>query len=390
MTGIKTGLEPQLREIFISAYNKSQFDILLSDKLDFDREVEVGDGPFRVIVDNVVKALVNDGRLPLLVAHVAKDREHRVDLQKLSRTYAQALFDAGEVDGKLLRALDSWGLLPTVDVAPVTAAAAPESTIAGFQRRVTEALPELDSVLWATQLFSQIRRVCCIEMAGARVATGFLVGPNVVLTNHHAVKSAIEAKLDVSGISCLFDYYRRPDNGQLTEGVRVGLAAGFSEWHADSSPSLKSADEIAGAPPATLDQLDHALLVLAQPLGRSAMYEGGPKRGWIKVPETAPLLPIGAPISILQHPKSKEQKLTSDLHSVLSVGPTRLRHKTNTDEGASGSPCFDLDWKLVALHHFGDPDHVPAKFNQAVPIAAIRERLARDGKEALLGGDPPR
>ena len=70
----------------------------------------------------------------------------------------------------------------------------------------------------------------------------------------------------------------------------------------------------------------------------------------------------------------------------MNAGKTRVRYATNTEAGSSGSPVFDLDWNLVALHHLGDPayDHPPA-YNQGVPIDKIRERLTKAGKASALG-----
>jgi V8-like Glu-specific endopeptidase len=91
---------------------------------------------------------------------------------------------------------------------------------------------------------------------------------------------------------------------------------------------------------------------------------------------------------IAQHPDGKPLKLAIDTESVIGVNTnrTRVRYATNTEAGSSGSPVFDLDWNLVALHHLGDPayDH-PATYNQGVPIDKIRDRLARTGKAAALG-----
>ena len=93
---------------------------------------------------------------------------------------------------------------------------------------------------------------------------------------------------------------------------------------------------------------------------------------------------------IAQHPDGKPLKLAIDTESVIGVNTnrTRVRYATNTEAGSSGSPVFDLDWKLVALHHLGDPayDH-PAAYNQGVPIDKIRDRLAKTGKADALGGN---
>jgi V8-like Glu-specific endopeptidase len=93
---------------------------------------------------------------------------------------------------------------------------------------------------------------------------------------------------------------------------------------------------------------------------------------------------------IAQHPAGDPLKLAVDTDSVIGVnaGGTRVRYATNTDPGASGSPVFDLAWKLVALHHLGDPayDHPPA-YNQGVPIHLIRRRIEAQGKASALGSE---
>ena len=53
-----------------------------------------------------------------------------------------------------------------------------------------------------------------------------------------------------------------------------------------------------------------------------------------------------------------------------------MRYRTNTEHGSSGSPCFDGDWALTALHHSGDPDFSrSADYNEGIPIEAIRAHM---------------
>jgi V8-like Glu-specific endopeptidase len=80
--------------------------------------------------------------------------------------------------------------------------------------------------------------------------------------------------------------------------------------------------------------------------------------------------------------------LGMDMDSILGENDngTRLRYRTNTEHGSSGSPCFDCDWNLVALHHYGDPAyHKNPEFNQGIPIRAIRQLLESRGKAGDLG-----
>ncbi len=64
------------------------------------------------------------------------------------------------------------------------------------------------------------------------------------------------------------------------------------------------------------------------------------------------------------------------------------RYRTNTDKGSSGSPCFDANWTLVALHHLGDPAYYPenkSAFNQGIPFTAIMALLRKRHKDEEVG-----
>jgi V8-like Glu-specific endopeptidase len=73
----------------------------------------------------------------------------------------------------------------------------------------------------------------------------------------------------------------------------------------------------------------------------------------------------------------------------VNANRTRVRYATNTEDGSSGSPCFNATWGLIALHHFGEPNVKPATYNQGVPIDVIRDRLARVGRADALGDELP-
>jgi hypothetical protein len=103
------------------------------------------------------------------------------------------------------------------------------------------------------------------------------------------------------------------------------------------------------------------------------------------------------PLLILQHPRAAPLMLALDTQGVTqrNANKTRVRYTTNSEPGSSGSPCFDMDWGLVALHHYGDPAYSdPAYndqpvYNQGIPIHMIRERLQRQNQAGALGGPSP-
>src|SRR5205085_5393919 len=150
------------------------------------------------------------------------------------------------------------------------------------------------------------------------------------------------------------------------------------DWLVDTSEYAPSDEEVKPKNLPTTEQLDYALLRLGQAVGDepigSTNDPSAQKRGWIHLDAVAdgdP--PIGSPVVIVQHPKGDPLSFAIEIDGVLSVNKnsTRVRYRTNTEPGSSGSPVFDLEWKLIALHHAGDPDysqfHKPG-YNQGVLI----------------------
>lgn len=397
----------EVRDTIVRAFNADEFDMLLYERLDFDRPSAVADGPFKKVVTDVLLQFEREGREPYLIAEVAAVRPLRADVQEVYRKYALHL--VGEVyEGKVkgnqlevlekygLKVLEKYGLAPAVEWQKAGKPQLPQAVPAtheGFQKRVRADLPFLNPYTFAVEQIKNTRRVCRVEVDGSPLGTGFLVGRDAVLTNYHVLKDLIDGQAGGERVVCRFDYHVG-DGGGVREGKPVALKGAFADWHLDSSPPLTDPQENAGNPVPTPDQLDHALVRLAEEVGAEpiyADYPDGPKRGWVKVPPGPPALGVDAPVFILQHPNTAPAKLALDTKAILSVNPnrTRVRYTTNTDQGSSGSPCFNEDWGLLALHHFGDPLHQKAEFNQGIPIDTIRARLTREGKAGHLGGEPP-
>jgi V8-like Glu-specific endopeptidase len=60
-------------------------------------------------------------------------------------------------------------------------------------------------------------------------------------------------------------------------------------------------------------------------------------------------------VQIIQHPNGEEKQLAYRANIVVHSDTTYLQYLTDTLPGSSGSPVFNRDWKLVALHHAGGP-----------------------------------
>lgn len=265
----------------------------------------------------------------------------------------------------------------------------------GLEKKIKARLQAFDFNVWRVKMAEIGSRVCRIEISGNAAGTGFLVGPDVLLTNYHVLKSVLTTPpgTPASEIGCRFDYMVLTD-GSRTQGTVVLLHP--TDWSIDySSYSLAEMTRTPDNPPPNPDELDYALVRLARPIGLESLPSTAGsavlRRGWIPVPTDPMAFVPKMALMIAQYPDGKPLKLAVDTESVIGVNASRnrVRYATNTEPGSSGSPVFDLEWKLVALHHLGDPacDHPPS-YNQGVPIDAIRERLRRVGKEAALGGNP--
>lgn len=213
-------------------------------------------------------------------------------------------------------------------------------------------------------------RICRVETP-TKLGTGFLVGPGLVLTNYHVVND-VSTLAQSQQTLCRFDYHltegQDPDKDMSKE---CGLA---EKWLVAKRPY--SASDTTGIGEAQPEELDYALLRLAEDFGKVPTLQGN-DRGWFELNAQRSLLAIRDFAVVPQHARGR--KLEVAWGSVLGYNtPTnRVRYDTRTDEGASGSPCFTVELELFGLHHASDP--VAAKYNQAIPLDLIAKDLKDQG-----------
>lgn len=252
----------------------------------------------------------------------------------------------------------------------------------------------LDAALFRTRQGWVETAVCRIKIDGTPAGTGFLVGPGTVLTNYHVLPQVISGALDPAAVTCQFDYKQLPSGQPVSQGIEVGLAADGT-WLIAATPP--TAQELAGASKTTLpgtEELDFALLRLEQEIATvvlgadtpSGDQIGGPQRAWLAF-KTDHVFTPNSPLWIMQHPKAQPLKLAlaTDAVEQINQNNTRVTYRTNTERGSSGSPVFDQNWNLVALHHMGDPDWSNPTHNEGIPVASIQNYLKIKNLHTKLG-----
>lgn len=224
-------------------------------------------------------------------------------------------------------------------------------------------------------------QVCWIDIPGGG-GTGFLVGPDLVLTNDHVVEKLRQGKARWQDVKCRFDYKQAIDGTILDHKKQtlVGLDGGKPLVERRPPSPYDWTPDLGDAAP---EELDCALLKLAEKVGTRPVGGGigdpeAKPRGWIDAASTPPPLAAGNQVLLLQHPKGEPLQLSIGTVKQFNASGTRLRYDANSKDGSSGSPCFNADLQLVALHHARDPAD-PPKWNQAIPFGGVQKVFHQHG-----------
>lgn len=230
--------------------------------------------------------------------------------------------------------------------------------------RLTDSAIELKNpVRWRDRMAQVEGCVCRVLVGGEPAGTGFLAGPGLVITNYHVVHG--------SGAPIQVEFgYRVGADGAVERGQRYDVTGAPLFERPFSAVDMQYPKRDPPAP----EELDIAVLPVAG-APELAQIDDHP-RGTI-APAAAPRLAPGQLVTIIQHPKGAPLQFAYDRVLELNANGTRVSYKVQTLEGSSGSPCFDTDWNLVAIHHSGDPrtGMQLGEYNEGIPIATIRASL---------------
>jgi hypothetical protein len=373
----------EIRDAIVGAYTSEDLEEVLRTYMNVRMDVEIGPGPFGRQVFKLIEWAEMRGLDVELVRVAAQARPSKSQMQQIYKKYGMAIPVLVQNSGTAVPATPS------------------DAADGGLEKIVRPHLSFADFGIWRQRMTRVEGHVCRITLDGAAQGTGFLVGPDTVLTNYHVFESVLKDPKTAAGITCQFDYKELANQSRTQTPVRLHP----TDWLIDACPYTDG--ERANDPDRTIptaDELDYALVRIAEPLGSKPIGpnpnvdDPPPARGWVRVPEQAPQFAAKMAIIIAQHPDGEPLKLALDTDAIdqdkdktlgLRPGGMRVRYATNTLGGSSGSPCFDFDWNLIALHHYGDPSSKYTRYNQGIPVGLIRARLERQHKVDALGGDLP-
>jgi hypothetical protein len=281
----------------------------------------------------------------------------------------RAVFLARPTRPELAELAKSAGVTIPVTVGEAgTRAALPAFT----ERPRPQSLSTIDPAEWVRRTALLQNAVCRVEVGGRSFGTGFLVGPDTILTSHAVLQSVFEKEYSPDSVWCRFDYRRKP-SGEIDSGTVARLHGDRGILDAIEAP------------------LGYCLLRLDAEVGREPLTPGGPPRGWLHIPDEAPVLIPGAPLFIAYYPGSGGLILSADPHAIVeTTSDAKVRYRVSTEPGSAGAPCLDAELRVVAMHLSRvDADGKPGGLGEGILIAAIRDRLRKQNLQDALGGEAP-
>ena len=193
------------------------------------------------------------------------------------------------------------------------------------------------------------RSVARVRLHNGTLGSGFLTNNNIFVTNHHVLRDEHEARTAIIQFN-----YQQTSEGLDLESVdyRLDPDAGFATSSEDDWTLVK----VQGDLNASWGAID------IRP---------------VNVTETGR-------VNIIQHPGGGPKQIALYHNMVSHVDEKRVQYLTDTLPGSSGSPVFDSQWRLIAIHHSGgwisEPETKRKFFrNEGININCVADGLERIG-----------
>ncbi|MFI9342087.1 endonuclease [Streptomyces sp. NPDC052773] len=278
-------------------------------------------------------------QLTMAAARYANRTGQRERNQSVLETRGVLYADTPErVERRLARLGADWSLVRAIELTPTEPASSAGSTLQLPPETFTSEVLGLERLIGRNNLTPVAFLEAGVEVSravgritisgpGGGHGTGFMVSPSLLLTNNHVLRGVPEAS-------------------------RSKVAFAFQDC-ADGRPLVPAVFALEPQRFFVTDRaLDFSVVAVAP---RGVQGESLSSFGWLTVSEAQGKLVIGEFVNIIQHPRGEPKQIALRDNQVVDVLERFLHYESDTREGSSGSPVFNDQWEVVALHHSAVP-----------------------------------
>lgn len=195
------------------------------------------------------------------------------------------------------------------------------------------------------------KSVVRIELSNGATGSGFLIDNNFIITNNHVIPDLETAK----ECAIQFNYQRSKD----------GLDLKVHTFKTDPDNGFATNSK---------DKFDWTVVKLKEDANKK----------WGALPLRKNEIEKNDRVTIIQHPNGLHKQIAFYHNFVRYVDENVVQYLTDTLPGSSGSPVFDADWNLIALHHSGGNIREPgtkrlAFRNEGIHINRVIEGIQKSG-----------
>jgi endonuclease G len=165
---------------------------------------------------------------------------------------------------------------------------------------------------------------------GRAQGSGLLVAPALLLTNHHVIDSPSAAAELCAEL--------RYERNASARGARASFAFDAERCFVTD----------------TTDGLDFTLVHIGRALEGDLPIGRFP---WLPLSDAPDKHMLGEVANIIQHPQGRYKELVLRENQLVARDELArvLHYVADTEPGSSGSPVFNNEWQVIALHHWGGP-----------------------------------
>ncbi|MFF8972760.1 endonuclease [Streptomyces sp. NPDC014995] len=270
-------------------------------------------------------------------SRTAQREETRRTIERRGVLYAD---EPDRVRKRLARLNADWSLARSIERIPTTPATSTGSTLPLTPETFGADVLGLERLMGRNDLTGvafleggyvaarSIGRVTVRAPAGGHHGTGFMVSPSLLMTNNHVLRSPEEAGRAV---------------------IEFNFQAGLDGLPLDPVVFALEPQKFF----ATDRALDFSVVAVAE---RGQRGERLADFTWLPLDGTQGKAILGEFVNIIQHPNGEPKQLALRENQIVDLLDRFVHYATDTAPGSSGSPVFNDQWEVIALHHSAVPN----------------------------------